>query len=120
MASEPSPKRVRSSNPLEKTCLSHLDHEDNWKILRHERPPESTILGWKPFVPIFRINFVLFSAVLSIAFVAIELGSGSSRGELIADAPYALFGILVLAGGLGAYVMALYRAAWNRRAKLWE
>ena len=120
MASDSGPKRVRTANPLEKTCLSHLDAEENWKILRHERPAESTVLGWKPFVPIFRINFLLFSVVLAIAFVAIELGSGSSRGELFADAPYAAVIIALIAGGMGAYVMSLYRTAWNRRAKLWE
>lgn len=120
MGSDPTPKRVRTANPLEKTCLAHLDHEENWKILRHERPPESTILGWKPFIPILRINFILFAVVLSIAFVAIELGSGSARADLLSDAPYAATIIVVIAGGMGSYVMSLYRTAWNRRAKLWE
>jgi hypothetical protein len=120
MDSNSSPKRVRTANPLEKTCLSHLDHEENWKILRHERPAESSVLGWKPFVPIFRINFILFAIVLGITFVAIELGSGSSRAELLADAPLGTLVIGFIAGGMAAYVMSLYRTAWNRRAKLWE
>lgn len=120
MESEPAPKRVRSANPLEKTCLSHLDHEENWKILRHERPSESTELGWTPFVPIFRINFLLFFVVLGIAFIAIELGSGSTREDLLADAPIGAVVVILISGGMAAYVMSLYRAAWNRRAKLWE
>jgi hypothetical protein len=120
MPSDQSPKRVRTANPLEKTCLSHLDHEENWKILRHERPTESTELGWKPFAPIFRINFILFSLVLGIAFVAVELGSGSSRAELLSDAPIGSAIVVFISGGMAAYVMALYRTAWNRRAKLWE
>lgn len=120
MQSNPAPKRVRTANPLEKTCLAHLDHEENWKILRSDRPTESTLLGWKPFVPIFRINFILFAVVLTIAFVAIELGSGSSVAELLADATYGAAFIVLIAGGLGAYVMSLYRTAWNRRAKLWQ
>lgn len=120
MASEPTPKRVRTANPLEKTCLSHLDHEENWRILRHERPSESTELGWKPFVPIFRINFILFFVVLGIAFVAIELGSGASWSELLSDSPIGVAIVVFIAGGMAAYVMSLYRTAWNRRAKLWE
>jgi hypothetical protein len=120
MESDPTPKRVRTANPLEKTCLAHLDHEENWKILRHERPTENIELGWKPFVPIFRINFVLFFVVLGIAFVAIELGSQSSREDLIDDAPIGLTFIVLIAATMAAYVMSLYRTAWNRRAKLWK
>jgi hypothetical protein len=120
MESDPSPKRVRTANPLEKTCLAHLDQEENWKILRHERPSENTVLGWKPFVPIFRINLLLFLAVLGIAFVAIELGSGSSPQDLKDDAPIGVTLIILIAASMAAYVMSLYRTAWNRRAKLWE
>ena len=104
---------------MEKTCLAHLDEPDNWRILKAERPPESTQLGWKPFLPILRINMILFTVVLAVVFFGIELGAGSSSQEIREDAPYAALLVLLIALLLSAYVMNLYRTAWNRRAATW-
>ena len=116
----PKPKRVRPANPMEKTCLAHLDEPNNWKILKAERPPESTRLGWKPFLPILRINMILFTVVLAVVFIGIELGAGSSSQDIREDAPFAALLVLLISLLLSAYVMNLYRTAWNRRAEKWR
>jgi len=110
--------RAWAPNSLEEKCLRHLDVPENWRILRSQRPAETELLGWKPFLRIFVFNFVLFVVVLTALFFAVELSSGSGLADVREDLPYGLAGVAAFAIALGFYVMHLYRRTWNRRARL--
>ena len=104
-------------NSVEATCLSHLDHEENWKILRRPRPEEDVIQGWLPFGPIFVINVVQFTLILGLLFVGLEFSQGGGISSLREDALIGTGAVVAIASLLAGYVTHLYRRSWNRRAR---
>jgi hypothetical protein len=103
--------------PLEQKCLRHLDEPENWTILRRERPDSREVLPWAPFRRIFAINFVQYASILALIFVGLESASASTIGEVIADLPYAVPVVVLIASVLSLWVTHLYRRSWNRRAR---
>ncbi len=104
-------------NSVESTCLSHLDHVENWKILRRPRPEEDATQGWIPFFPIFVINLVQFTGILGLLFVGLEFSQGGGITSLREDALIGGTAVVAVASLLAGYVTHLYRRSWNRRAR---
>lgn len=102
---------------LEKKCLDHLDHADNWTILHEERPTEELELPWRPFRRIWWINFAQYFVILGLLFAGLESTVVSSWSDAVPDLPGGIAGVIFLAGALAAYVTHLYRRSWNRRAR---
>ena len=110
----PNPRWIPSS--IEQTCLRHLDASENWSILRTARPSETEKLSWRPFLPIFVINFTQYFFVLSVIFVLIEIAGGMGMASINEDLPLGSVIVASIAVALGVYVTHLYRRTWNRRA----
>jgi hypothetical protein len=104
-------------NSVESTCLSHLDHVENWKILRRPRPEDDVIQGWSPFVAIFGINVVQFTLILGLLFVGLEFSQGGGSASVKEDALIGGAAVVAVASILAGYVTHLYRRTWNRRAR---
>ena len=104
-------------NSVESTCLSHLDHAENWKILRRPRPEEDVIQGWSPFIAIFGINLAQFTLILGLLFVGLEFSQGGGLASLREDALIGSGVVVGVASLLAGYVTHLYRRSWNRRAR---
>lgn len=102
---------------MESTCLSHLDHAENWKILRRPRPEEDVIQGWSPFIAIFGINLAQFTLILGLLFVGLEFSQGGGLASLREDALIGSGVVVGVASLLAGYVTHLYRRSWNRRAR---
>ncbi len=102
---------------MEKTCLQHLDRIDNWKILRTERPEETQLLPWKPFLPIFFINIINFTLIFALVFALIGFASKVGVQELREDLPGAVVLTIGISAAFALYVTNLYRRTWNRRAR---
>lgn len=103
--------------PIEIKCLDHLDHSENWSILREERPPEDMELSWRPFRRIWWINFAQYVIILAVLFAGLESTLGPSVSEVRSDLPYGIAAVLTIASALAGYVTYLYRRTWNRRAR---
>jgi hypothetical protein len=115
--SEPSKQAVYLPSSIELKCLRQLDHVENWEILKRERPSESEILHWRPFIRIFWFNFALLSTLLAMALFLVDWKSGASIEDIKGDGPFGAAVTVGIAGIMSIYVTHLYRRSWNRRAK---